>query len=140
MNADTEASYLGMNVNLGYRDIGRFYPAWLSLVSNEWNYADDHDDFMYMDQPVSYGFVVEAQNMQGGATTNYGEFASSLLLYIGLFLFFLRHIAVDIMIFFPLHCRGQQRATDYPGVAKGDPATDVLKCKNSLTGQNSDLN
>ncbi len=79
VNADTQADYLGMNVNLGYRDIGRFYPAWLSLVSNEWNYADDHDDFMYMGQPVSYDFVVEAQNMQGGATTNYSEFASDLI-------------------------------------------------------------
>ncbi len=79
VNADTQADYLGMNVNLGYRDIGRFYPAWLSLVSNEWNYADDHDGFMYMDQPVSYDFTVEAQNLQGGATTNYSEFASDLI-------------------------------------------------------------
>lgn len=79
VTADTQANYLGMNVNPGYRDIGRFYPAWLSLMSNDWNYADGHDNFMYMDQPVSYDFVVEAQNMQGGATSNYSQFSPALI-------------------------------------------------------------
>jgi len=79
VKADTQADYLGMNVNLGYRDIGRFYPAWLTLVSNEWNYADNHDGFMYMGQPVTYGFTVEARNMDDVATTNYSKFDPSLI-------------------------------------------------------------
>ncbi|EGR2324321.1 MSHA biogenesis protein MshQ [Vibrio alginolyticus] len=79
VTADTQANYLGMNVNPGYRDIGRFYPAWLSLVSNNWDYASDHDGFMYMSQPISYDFVVEAQNMDGEATTNYSSFSSDLI-------------------------------------------------------------
>lgn len=79
VNADTQANYLGMNINQGYRDIGRFYPAWLSLISNNWNYSSNHDDFMYMGQPIAYDFVVEAQNMQGGATTNYSSFSPSLI-------------------------------------------------------------
>ncbi|MCZ4373850.1 MSHA biogenesis protein MshQ [Vibrio diazotrophicus] len=79
VNADTQASYLGMNINQGYRDIGRFYPAWLSLISNSWNYSSNHNDFMYMGQPIAYDFVVEAQNMQGGATTNYSSFSPSLI-------------------------------------------------------------
>lgn len=79
VNADTQASYFGMNINQGYRDIGRFYPAWLSLISNNWNYSSNHDEFMYMGQPIAYDFVVEAQNMQGGATTNYSSFSPSLI-------------------------------------------------------------
>ncbi|WP_258006990.1 DUF6701 domain-containing protein [Vibrio diazotrophicus] len=79
VNADTQASYLGMNVNQGYRDIGRFYPAWVSLISNNWNYSSNHDEFMYMGQSIAYDFVVEAQNMQGGATTNYSSFSPSLI-------------------------------------------------------------
>ncbi|MGY2573994.1 DUF6701 domain-containing protein [Vibrio sp. C8] len=79
VNADTQANYLGMNINQGYREIGRFYPAWLSLISNSWNYSSNHDEFMYMGQPIAYDFVVEAQNMQGGATTNYSSFSPSLI-------------------------------------------------------------
>ncbi|WP_440877793.1 DUF6701 domain-containing protein [Vibrio natriegens] len=79
VTADTQVNYLGMNVNPGYRDIGRFYPAWLSLVSNNWDYATGLDDFMYMGQPITYDFVVEAQNASGDATTNYSGFSSSLI-------------------------------------------------------------
>ncbi|MCO7021482.1 DUF6701 domain-containing protein, partial [Vibrio paracholerae] len=39
VNADISGSYLGMTVNQGYRDIGRFYPAWLSITENNWDYA-----------------------------------------------------------------------------------------------------
>ncbi|MFV0449129.1 MAG: DUF6701 domain-containing protein [Vibrio sp.] len=85
VKADTAANYLQMNVNLGYRDIGRFYPAWLSLISNNWDYASNHDEFMYMSQPITYDFVVEAQNINGDATSNYSQFSPALRAEIKLF-------------------------------------------------------
>ncbi len=70
----------------GYRKVGRFYPAKLVLQGNQWDYAAGHDDFMYMNQAdITYDFVVEAQNTQGGATSNYGAFDASLIADIELF-------------------------------------------------------
>ncbi len=82
-----DAQYLGESINQGYRDIGRFYPAKLVLQGhNQWNYAAGHDYFMYMNQAdITYDFVVEAQNTQDGATSNYGAFAASLIADIELF-------------------------------------------------------
>ncbi|MBL4287873.1 DUF6701 domain-containing protein [Vibrio fluvialis] len=79
VNADISGSYLGMTVNQGYRDIGRFYPAWLSITENSWDYADDHNSFVYMNQTIPYSFTVEAQNMQSDATTNYSAFSQALI-------------------------------------------------------------
>lgn len=79
VNADISGSYLGMTVNQGYRDIGRFYPAWLSITENSWDYADDHNSFVYMNQTIPYRFTVEAQNMQSDATTNYSAFSQALI-------------------------------------------------------------
>ncbi|WP_172560252.1 DUF6701 domain-containing protein [Vibrio fluvialis] len=79
VNADISGSYLGMTVNQGYRDIGRFYPAWLSITENNWDYADDHNGFVYMNQTIPYRFTVEAQNMQSDATTNYSAFSQALI-------------------------------------------------------------
>ncbi|MBL4239491.1 DUF6701 domain-containing protein [Vibrio fluvialis] len=79
VNADISGSYLGMTVNQGYRDIGRFYPAWLSITENNWDYADDHHGFVYMNQTIPYRFTVEAQNMQSDATTNYSAFSQALI-------------------------------------------------------------
>ncbi|HDM8040671.1 TPA: MSHA biogenesis protein MshQ [Vibrio fluvialis] len=79
VNADISGSYLGMMVNQGYRDIGRFYPAWLSITENSWDYADDHNGFVYMNQTIPYRFTVEAQNMQSDATTNYSAFSQALI-------------------------------------------------------------
>lgn len=79
VNADISGSYLGMTVNQGYRDIGRFYPAWLSITENSWDYADDHNGFVYMNQTIPYRFTVEAQNMQSDATINYSAFSQALI-------------------------------------------------------------
>lgn len=67
-----------LSIQTGYRDIGRFYPAYLAITTNSWNYADGLDDFAYMGQPISYGFTVEAKNLSGQATTNYSRFANAL--------------------------------------------------------------
>lgn len=79
VNADISGSYLDMTVNQGYRDIGRFYPAWLSITENSWDYADDQNGFVYMNQTIPYRFTVEAQNMQSDATTNYSAFSQALI-------------------------------------------------------------
>ncbi|XAW89766.1 DUF6701 domain-containing protein [Vibrio sp. CDRSL-10 TSBA] len=79
VQAAISGQYLGMTVNPGYRDIGRFYPAWLSLSANDWDYPDDHSGFAYMNQPFGYGFSVAAQNRQGQITKNYSSFDAALI-------------------------------------------------------------
>ncbi|MCG3730103.1 DUF6701 domain-containing protein [Vibrio cincinnatiensis] len=84
VNADLERDYLGMTVNQGYRNIGRFYPDHLEIISNDWKYADGHDGFVYMNQTIPYIFTVEAQNKQGKATANYSAFSEPLIVNIEL--------------------------------------------------------
>lgn len=79
VQAAIRGQYLGMTVNPGYRDIGRFYPAWLSLSANDWDYPDGHTGFAYMNQPFGYGFSVAAQNRQGQVTKNYSSFDPALI-------------------------------------------------------------
>ncbi|EJB8417336.1 hypothetical protein MW329_003836 [Vibrio vulnificus] len=75
--ADAQANYLGMDINLGYRNIGRFVPEKLVLVSNSWTYATGHSGFAYMNQPIEHAFSVEAQNASDQVTQNYGLFDSA---------------------------------------------------------------
>ncbi|WP_136487605.1 DUF6701 domain-containing protein [Vibrio sp. H11] len=79
VQAGLSDEYLGMTVNPGYREIGRFYPAWLSLSANDWDYPDGQTGFAYMNQPFGYGFSVEAQNSQGQVTQNYSSFDPALI-------------------------------------------------------------
>ncbi|KHT62604.1 hypothetical protein RJ45_16645 [Photobacterium gaetbulicola] len=78
LRADTAGNYLGMDINAGYRHVGRFYPDAFAIVSAESGkqYPDDQS-FVYMDQPFSARFKVEAQNADGKPTKNYGAFAPS---------------------------------------------------------------
>lgn len=79
VNADISGTYLDMKVNQGYREIGRFSPDHLALISNDWDYADGHSGFVYMNQTIPYQFIVEAQNLQNEATTNYSAFSEALI-------------------------------------------------------------
>lgn len=79
VNADISGTYLEMKVNQGYREIGRFSPDHLALISNDWDYADGHTGFVYMNQTIPYQFIVEAQNLQNEATTNYSAFSEALI-------------------------------------------------------------
>lgn len=79
VNADISGTYLDMKVNQGYREIGRFSPDHLTLISNDWDYADGHTGFVYMNQTIPYQFIVEAQNLQNEATTNYSAFSEALI-------------------------------------------------------------
>lgn len=77
--ANTKNSYLGMNINLAYREIGRFYPHHFKLVSdNEWNYAMGHNGFAYMNQPISMNYRVIAKNSNDKNTENFGYFSDRL--------------------------------------------------------------
>lgn len=78
LQADTASNYLGMDVNQGYRNIGRFYPAYFRVQSNTWTYPNSQA-FIYMGQPFSAAtFLVEALNSSEAAVQNYVSFDSSL--------------------------------------------------------------
>lgn len=62
----------------GYRNVGRFAPHHFTLVSNGWNYANDHSGFAYMDQPIKYNFLVDARSRQQQVTQNYAAFPAAL--------------------------------------------------------------
>jgi len=78
LQADTAANYLSMNVNLGYRGVGRFYPAYFKVNDTTWTYPGSQT-FVYMGQPFDgMQFQVEALNSSEGAVQNYVNFDSSL--------------------------------------------------------------
>lgn len=79
VKADSKNHYLGMDINQGYREIGRFYPHHFKLVSdNEWNYAMGHNGFAYMNQPISMNYRVRAKNSNDKNTENFGYFSDRL--------------------------------------------------------------
>ncbi|WP_432579515.1 DUF6701 domain-containing protein [Vibrio sinus] len=78
LQADTAANYLSMNVNRGYRGVGRFYPAYFKVNDTTWTYPGSQT-FIYMGQPFDgMQFQVEALNSSEGAVQNYVNFDSSL--------------------------------------------------------------
>ncbi|MGO2507615.1 MAG: DUF6701 domain-containing protein [Vibrio hibernica] len=78
LQADTDVDYYNMDINLGYRDIGRFYPHHLEIEGNQWDYLPDYSGFAYMNQPFPMEYTVVAVNKDGEETQNYGFFDSSL--------------------------------------------------------------
>ncbi|KLV06167.1 hypothetical protein ABT56_08965 [Photobacterium aquae] len=76
LQADTQADYLGMDMNMGYRPVGRFYPKYFKVVEAQSGTAYPQDQsFVYMDQPFRAMLRVQAQNAQKLPTVNYGYFA-----------------------------------------------------------------
>lgn len=80
----SQANYMGLsgfNIPGVMAKIGRFYPAHLKMmpVAEQWKYVDGHDGFAYMGQPISHSFKVEAQNVAGEPTSNYGLFSDELI-------------------------------------------------------------
>ncbi|WP_039983838.1 DUF6701 domain-containing protein, partial [Vibrio sagamiensis] len=70
--------YLGMYVNQGYRDIGRFYPKYFKAMSARWTYPNQQN-FIYMNQPfdkICYNIV--ALNAQKENIINYAYFHNNL--------------------------------------------------------------
>ncbi|MDW2173274.1 DUF6701 domain-containing protein, partial [Vibrio sp. 1567] len=73
-----DSTYFGMKVNEGYRHIGRFYPKYFKVQSQDWTYPKNQG-FVYMNQPfekVTYDVV--ALNANKEDVKNYAHFAPSL--------------------------------------------------------------
>ncbi|MGF1725774.1 DUF6701 domain-containing protein [Photobacterium nomapromontoriensis] len=82
LTADTADSYLGMDINPGYREVGRFYPKYFQLNSDSFSYPSGQSGFAYMDQPFSINFSVGAfakgaGDIAGNAVKNYRLFADA---------------------------------------------------------------
>ncbi|PSU32768.1 DUF6701 domain-containing protein [Photobacterium lutimaris] len=79
LSADSQNNYLGMDINAGYRDVGRFYPKYLKLIRDDLQYPSGQREFAYMDQPFAFDFTVGAfadggQGKAGNAVKNYWLF------------------------------------------------------------------
>ncbi|MCG3862831.1 MULTISPECIES: DUF6701 domain-containing protein [unclassified Photobacterium] len=74
LQAKPQAKYLGMNINQGYRDIGRFYPKYLELQPNSIIYPNGHDQFAYLGQPFNAQVMIKAKNALGNQVNNYNKF------------------------------------------------------------------
>ncbi|EIJ6617744.1 hypothetical protein LJK89_004206 [Vibrio parahaemolyticus] len=76
------SSYLGSStfkIQDAVATIGRFYPAYFNVTETNWDYPDNQGESAYMGQAFdSVSFAVTAYNASGGATQNYGLFASGL--------------------------------------------------------------
>lgn len=78
MDTPEDEKYYDMNINQGYRHIGRFYPDHLAILQNSWEYAEGHNEFAYMNQPIGMMYTVEARSVDDTPTQNYGYFTTSL--------------------------------------------------------------
>ncbi|UXI01597.1 DUF6701 domain-containing protein [Photobacterium sp. TY1-4] len=71
-----DGRYLGSDISPGVGAIGRFYPAAFVLETSAVKNA--YGSFTYMEQAFSTAFSVEARNIQGEPTRNYGLFSPAL--------------------------------------------------------------
>ncbi len=86
LQADTESSYFGMDINQGYRNFGRFYPALFTVISTTWTYPNSPGTFVYMGQPFDgIEFKVEAFTTGGGPVQNYSDSGYSVQTSFNLF-------------------------------------------------------
>ncbi|EAR54531.1 MSHA biogenesis protein MshQ [Photobacterium sp. SKA34] len=76
LQANTTAQYLGMNINQGYRNTGRFYPKYFALSNNQVTPAISH--FTYLEQPFGAAFTINSYNSKGQKVKNYHRFSSPL--------------------------------------------------------------
>lgn len=71
VKANTKGAYLGMTIDTGYRDIGRFYPKFFKVVDSDWTYPNGQS-FVYMNQPLEQVvFQVEALNADQQPVSHY---------------------------------------------------------------------
>ncbi|MGF1700070.1 hypothetical protein L4D09_07110 [Photobacterium makurazakiensis] len=79
LQADTQASYLGMDINMGSRPVGRFYPAYVEVQSgNDFTYPRNgsgaQSGFAYLGQEFRARFSVLPKNQSGKTVANYAYF------------------------------------------------------------------
>ncbi|WP_341851943.1 DUF6701 domain-containing protein [Vibrio vulnificus] len=69
--------YLGMQVNQGYRHIGRFYPKFFKVHNQQWDYPNSQT-FAYMNQPFDQVIVdIDALNSLKEPVANYHYFSTT---------------------------------------------------------------
>ena len=78
LRVKADAQYLGMDINQGYRDIGRFYPAYFEITQSDWS-VDNQNDIAYLSQPYDLAeFAIVPYSLDGNAVENYSQFDLSL--------------------------------------------------------------
>ncbi|RWX53851.1 polymer-forming cytoskeletal protein [Photobacterium chitinilyticum] len=88
LQADTQAKYLNMDINMGQRPVGRFYPDHFAVfvkAGGSEGIIPANGSFSYMEQPFTGKFTVKAMNASA-PVGNYHLFASSLQADFGLWL------------------------------------------------------
>ncbi|EOB3571890.1 DUF6701 domain-containing protein [Vibrio vulnificus] len=77
VQSDLVDPYLGMQVNQGYRHIGRFYPKFFKVHNQQWDYPNSQT-FAYMNQPFDQVIVdIDALNSLKEPVANYHYFATT---------------------------------------------------------------
>lgn len=88
LTSQLQDTYYEMTVNPATVPVGRFYPAHLALVEDNYVYPSGQNDqggytgFGYMNQGIGHDFIVEAQNGLNEPTSNYGLFAEAMMVEI----------------------------------------------------------
>ncbi|MGR5302487.1 DUF6701 domain-containing protein [Vibrio alfacsensis] len=78
VKTNLSGQYLGLTVNEGYRDIGRFYAKYFKAHNVDWTYPTNQD-FVYMNQPLEkISYDVVALNAKKQNILNYLHFAPHL--------------------------------------------------------------
>ncbi|PHJ40585.1 DUF6701 domain-containing protein [Vibrio sp. PID17_43] len=78
VKTNLSGQYLGLTVNEGYRDIGRFYAKYFKAHNVDWTYPTNQD-FVYMNQPLEkISYDVVALNAKKQNILNYIHFAPHL--------------------------------------------------------------
>ncbi|SKA02662.1 MSHA biogenesis protein MshQ [Vibrio cincinnatiensis] len=76
INTDIEDKYLDMTVNQGYRNIGRFYPAYFKITQSQWSLAAQNN-IAYLSQPydsAELAITPYALGGNGDTVQNYHRF------------------------------------------------------------------
>ncbi|OQK35375.1 hypothetical protein XM72_c20740 [Vibrio vulnificus] len=77
VQSDLIDPYLGMQVNQGYRHIGRFYPKFFKVHNQQWDYPNSQT-FAYMNQPFDQVIVdIDALNSLKEPVANYHYFSTT---------------------------------------------------------------
>ncbi|EPJ2720685.1 DUF6701 domain-containing protein [Vibrio vulnificus] len=77
VQSDLVDPYLGMQVNQGYRHIGRFYPKFFKVHNQQWDYPNSQT-FAYMNQPFDQVIVdIDALNSLKEPVANYHYFSTT---------------------------------------------------------------
>ncbi|ROV61867.1 hypothetical protein EGH82_03465 [Vibrio ponticus] len=79
LKASASGQYLGMTIDEGRTDVGRFYPHHFAISQSEWIAPENQGDFTYLSQPFESAQVKVAAFALGGTQVkNYHHFTPGL--------------------------------------------------------------